>query len=1307
MYTRELEYLANEGEGLNSMSRFWKKISCFILAMGILLVSVIPVTATSNKEAKKIRVGYMGYPGFIEKDEDGKFSGYGVEYLDEICEYTEWDIEYVYAPWYKQLEMLEQGEIDIVPLVQYTEERAERFLYTHQSVGIIQCMLLTLPEEQSKDIANNAQACDGKTIGIQRGSRNIELLERYADNMGFDYKKIEYDFQSELEEALFAGDVDIIACEQMIEATGLRVLDRFASDPYYFVTNKDNSGLMEEMDYAISKLNAYDPNYSAKLYQKYFGKGLKSLSPYFTKEEAEFIKSCSKVTMALLPDNKPDVYIEDGKLMGIFPDIMNRISELCGIEFSYTYIPQNQTPIDFLKENPNCLASGMLASNPAFGTEDVLLSDVFYTTYSVLATHSNHNSDCDPGKENCSIGTTTSFQAMHLFLQEHYPNLTINDYLSVEDGLKALEKRKVDYFSYNGNMIKLYLANPRFGDIFIVDNRFMINPRCIVGLNSHENEILLNIINKCIPMIGEEEIARLESEHMQHCMYHFNQNDVLGRYSEPLLMIALVVVGAFAVLVSLLLYRQFRYTRDITRHAEYDMVTGVYNRATLKAKVEHEFEVNAGKECAFFILDVDDLKHINDTKGNDVGDEAIKELANVLKSLFYSTAFVGRLGGDEFGVFLSGIESKTVLVSVLTRLQKAITMTMLADGTVMLRASIGVAMGIIGKIDMNELYICADEALHRVKQNGKNGFAFYESHATMSLNTIIQSDNGEYVEETRMKQSHDDKQPAMGSHEACDSDFRKMIDTFPNIALYVIERTTHKVLYFNRRFREICPTICLGMSCRNLMFGPCQNCIVDTMGEQAMAHTIFYSSFYGDEMEITATKIMWEDKIPAVMISLWPRNILSSSSDRLPSTTNQDTFDFVAGGLTRAGFIRMMERMQGGGVDLKEYALLFINIKDFKAVNEMVGNAGGDNLLRTVFTKVEQSKLCPIIGSRIESDHFIFMVEKNLLELSDLPELLNFHWQYDGKDLFIHCRCGIYMIEDDGVEIYKMLDRAKMAKQHIVDEYVQPYAVYNSTMLEEYSERASAFLLFDNGIKNREFVVYYQPIMDAKTEKVVSAEALVRRKTIDGSIISPGKFIPILERTGYISMLDRFVAESVGAFLNNRQNNGLPGVPISFNLSQKDFYDSNLMELLATSLENSKLPKGLVMLEITESTYTLHEKKHEEYLKRLREAGAKILLDDFGTGYSSFGMFKNYNFDRVKLDMSFVRQLTDNLNVRKVVHSIISMCHDLGVQIVAEGVETETELTILREMDCDYIQGYYFSKPLDEQSFVEYLSKHI
>lgn len=1289
----------------------FRSVGCVALWFVLLLGMILPAYATGDAEGRTIRVGYMDHPGFIEKTADGDFVGYSAEYLSDICEYTGWQIEYVLAPWAEQLKMLERGEIDIVGIAQYSEERAEKFLFTHQSIGLVQGVLLTLPEGKS-GVGDDVMDCDGRTIGILRGSRNIDILKDYFGQIGITCVLKEYDYHTDLEAALIRHEVDVIAAEQTCAGHELRTLDRFVSDPYYYITSKSNAALMDELDQTISRINAYEPTYAAKLYEKYFGNSVTGERPCFTPREAEFIASGSKVTIALIPDSRPVVYADDvGEAAGIIPDIMERISELSGLDFSYVFVPQDQTPLDYLKENPTYLAGGVMAENPAFQNSGVLLSASFFTSYSSLAVRTDRAETFDLSAGSHTIGMPESFQALHLFVQEQYPNLTIVDYPSVENGLRALVNKKIDCFAYVYNIIAPFLSSPIYADITLSEERLLPHSHCIAALNSPENQILVGIMDKCISMIPDGDITRLESMHLQRGMYHFNQADVLYRYQNVIFIAVAVILAVFSGLVTIQLARQRRYNREITLHAEYDMMTGVYNRKTLEEKTQRFLAENTGKSCAVILLNVDDMRRLNDTRGHVAGDEALKALASVLRERFRGSAIIGRAGGDEFGVVLGGVESKAMLVPTLARLQNAISTITVADGTAAINCSIGVTTGIAGNESLDELVRQAEEALRSVKSSGKNGFAFYDFQKRISLTEAAPFASEAGAAPTQLQPLDAALQPDRRNDDeaqsANDSDFRNLFDVMPNVAVYVIERGSHRVLYYNRRFREICPHVRVGMSCRDLVFGPCQNCVVDTMGEQSLGHTIFFSDVFGDEVEITATQFLWQNTVPAVVVSSWPRNFLTSSNHSLPGSSNWDAFDYVTGGLTRAGFIRTMERMQKGGVALTEYAVLFINIKDFKAVNEMTGSDGGDNLLRTVFSRMERSTLHPVIGARKESDHFIFMVEKSALDLASLPDLLNFHWTYDGKDLFIHCRCGIFMIDDNDLEVYKMVDRAKLAKDHIVDDYVQPYTVYEQSMLDEYAENAAAFLFFDSGIKNNEFVVYYQPVVDAKTGKTVCAEALVRRITADGAIISPGRFIPILERSGYISMLDRFVAKEVNRFQYDRMDKGLPVIPISFNLSQKSFYDSEFMEWLASNLETSTLPRGSVLLEITESAYTMNEKKHESYLKRLRNSGAKILLDDFGTGYSSFGMFTNYSFDRVKLDMSFVRQLGNNKNAKQVVDSIISMCHRLGVQVLAEGVETEDELEILRKMDCDLIQGFYFSKPVDEASFVEYIKHHI
>lgn len=1280
-----------------------KKIRCIVcslLIVFILFVSSGVVLALESNQTKTIRVGYMNHPGYIERTEDGKFIGCGVEYLDEVSKYTNWKIEYIYASWSEQLEKLESGDIDLVPMAQYSLDRATKYLYTRQSVGLIQGLLLTLPDS---DITNDVLSLNNKRIGILKGSANIDLLERYANHSGFTYQLFEYDFQYLIEKALKDNEVDIIACEQIVQTENMKVIDRFASDPYYFISSKDNKELMDELDYVISKINAYDPSFSLRLHEKYYGAGVAKNTPYFTKEEMDYINNHQKVTFALIPDNQPLAFDDkNGNTVGVIPDILKKISSLCDIEFDYVYIPKDKTPLVFLNENKNYFGTGMLATNKAFQEENVLLSDVYYTTYAALISNGKtKNKDFKTGS--FSIGIPKSFQAMQLFIKEKYPNLEIKYYLSVEDGLNALESGKVDFFAYTINLLSPYLANPLYGDIHIVDNEFLPCPLCTVAIKNEDNNVMINIFNKCSKMLSSADIYQSEIKYLRDSLYVFDDYDALRRYQNIIILIIAGIATIVAICSMSLVIRQRKYNKDIARRAEFDFVTGLYNRTTLKTKIETALETNVGKPCTLLLIDIDDMKRINDTKSHEVGDEVIKKVADIIKNHFGGSAIHGRVGGDDFAVFIVGMESKSMLVSTLSRLQRTISATTVDDATVVINVSIGVSMFIAGEISNNEIYRRADEAKDFVKKNEKNGFAFYSIRNSLATNSITRKESGEYIDIEEEKQKDDLDSDLLSKINYTNSEFEKIINNLPNVALYVIEEKSHKIIYYNKRFRQICPKASIGSSCRGIMFGPCSNCIVDTMKEQDMAHTIYYSDAYGDEMEITAKKIMWEDSVPAVMIISWPRNTLTSSNDKLQKLSNQDTFDFITGGYSRQGFIRMVERMRNGGVDLTKYAVLFINVQDFKAVNELVGNNGGDNLLHSILTNVEKSDLSPVICARKESDHFVFLVEKELLDFNVLSQLLNFHWKYKDKELFILCRCGIFMIEDPKLEVYKMIDRAKLAKEHIVDEYIKPYCVFSNTMLKEYSDKAEAFLFFDQGIKNNEFVVYYQPIVDAYTKKIVSAEALVRRKSPDGQITSPGKFIPIFEKTGYISKLDKFVGNVVCKFQQNRNERNLPIVPISFNLSQMDFYDKDFIDELTREFESGAIPKDAVMLEVTESAYTLSEEKHENLLHSLHNAGVMILLDDFGTGYSSFGMFERYYFDRIKLDMSFVRQLPKNNNVIQVVKAIISMCHKLNIKVVAEGVEIEEELLALQKLGCDYIQGYYFSKPLDEESFIKYL----
>lgn len=417
--------------------------------------------------------------------------------------------------------------------------------------------------------------------------------------------------------------------------------------------------------------------------------------------------------------------------------------------------------------------------------------------------------------------------------------------------------------------------------------------------------------------------------------------------------------------------------------------------------------------------------------------------------------------------------------------------------------------------------------------------------------------------------------------------------------------------------------------------------------------------------------------------------------------------DVLTGGYNRRGFIRITERLLNEVPDRTKYAVLFFNVKNFKAVNELFGVESGDVVLQNIFRTLTHSKLSPVITARVESDHFVCLVENKNLDFEELTSVCDNKFVKDGKCMNLIIRCGIFYVEEKPMKISGMIDRAKLAKRYITDEYVQPYMVYDHSMQVAYIDKAKLAGELQEGIAKEQFKVYYQPVIDTKTGKIASVEALIRWIHPDKGFISPALFIPALEENGHISELDFYVLKKVWQFINDRCENNKFVVPISVNLSWMDFYDEIMMEKILKEMdrfrENGR--EHMARFEITETSYAAIRENRSGILESLRIKNAKILLDDFGSGFSSFGMLQDYDFDILKIDMSFIRKIGENPKTKSIVHSIIGMAHEIGIKTVAEGVETEEQVSFLRQSGCDYIQGYYYSKPLPEEEFVEFLEK--
>lgn len=409
--------------------------------------------------------------------------------------------------------------------------------------------------------------------------------------------------------------------------------------------------------------------------------------------------------------------------------------------------------------------------------------------------------------------------------------------------------------------------------------------------------------------------------------------------------------------------------------------------------------------------------------------------------------------------------------------------------------------------------------------------------------------------------------------------------------------------------------------------------------------------------------------------------------------------DFLTGDLNRNGFQYIVSNIIKNDPREDCFSLLFIDFKEFKALNEILGFEGGDAFLHYFHNTLRTCFLNPLAVARLTSDHFVCLVERKYLDYDKLPQLLKQSFTYHEKNIHISAKCGIYHIRDREVSVNGMCDRAHIACQHVENEYLQPYKIYNLKMKDFYIAQSQIRQNIGQALENNELQVYFQPIYDAATDKIISAEALVRWIHPEKGMISPGVFIPTLEENGHISLLDKFVSDMVSVFLRKRRDENKKLVPISMNLSRMDFYDSEMLNSLVQEFSEDEFLCSHKMLELTESAYISITNLNLVPLKKIQDQNVRILLDDFGSGFSSFSTIVNYDFNILKLDMEFIRSIGKNPKMESIIRSIISMSHEMGIKVIAEGAETEEQVTFLKSVSCDFIQGYYYSKPVPEAEF--------
>ena len=385
---------------------------------------------------------------------------------------------------------------------------------------------------------------------------------------------------------------------------------------------------------------------------------------------------------------------------------------------------------------------------------------------------------------------------------------------------------------------------------------------------------------------------------------------------------------------------------------------------------------------------------------------------------------------------------------------------------------------------------------------------------------------------------------------------------------------------------------------------------------------------------------------------------------------------------------------------------IVVDINHFHIINERYGKAYGDEVLRKIGEQVrEKVQDSGGIVCRREADTFLIYCPHR----EDYKEILDYASSgLGGNDRVsnrVRLRMGVYSAVDKDIDVERRFDRAKLAADTVKGSFSRPIAIYDEALHE--SEIYVEQLLddFHEAIDQHQFLVYYQPKFDIRPEIPVlsSAEALVRWCHPRLGMINPGVFIPLFEDNGMIQELDRYVWREAARQISDWAQRFGVRIPVSVNVSRVDMYDPNLIDYLVSLLEEYHLGARDLLLEITESAYTQDSEQIIEIVNRLRAIGFHIEMDDFGTGYSSLNMISRLPIDALKLDMQFIRNAFKEGKDTRIIEVIIDIAGYLSVPVIAEGVETEEQLRILKTMGCDIVQGYYFSKPVPAEEYEHFV----
>lgn len=735
---------------------------------------------------------------------------------------------------------------------------------------------------------------------------------------------------------------------------------------------------------------------------------------------------------------------------------------------------------------------------------------------------------------------------------------------------------------------------------------------------------------------------------------------------------------------------------ELEAKARFDGLTGVYNMKACREEIEAcLIQMQEGDSGVFLLLDIDKFKSINDTFGHVQGDNTLCLLVWILKQIVRADDIIGRFGGDEFIVYLRNMDHKTLEIRYAILCQKIYDASR-KDGNQPFTVSIGVAFASITST-YDSLFQAADMALYHAKAQGRNCYSVADGQ------TLMESFYNQYQEES-----------AVSAVMHTDSDNQWLMDERYQMVL----RATNTIAFeYDLKTEEEWHSPFVGEYIAGHYNG---RKLSQVMLEDEVIHPedrplslqFLARARKGENGEMTLRLLVPSGGYHWFRMLLTPygseahRRLVGVLYDVDAETRQrnilryQAEYDPVSGIYNKETFYERTKQLLENAPDEERFLLRF-DIDRFKIINELYSIAEGDKVLRHVGQVLRHLTAEGELYARFSNDVFCACLNRSYTELMEfiaqLEQQVN---QYPKPFQFVLSTGILYISHYQGEPINILCDRAAMAQQSVKGNYVKRYAFYEDAMSATLSREHAITGYMQQALDDGEFQVYFQPKFAMDSSAIIGAEALVRWYSSIEGMISPGDFIPLFERNGFILRLDEYVWDMTAQYMRRWIDEGIPLVPISLNVSRMHLYDPNFCGKISGISQKYQLSPALFELEITESAYTDEPEKLYGIMDRLQEEGFVFSMDDFGSGYSSLNILKDIPVDVVKIDLGFLKEARRGISAgRAVLDGTIRLVRGMGLKIIAEGVETQEQVEFLMNAGCMHAQGYYYARPMPAEEF--------